>query len=921
VHEQAVVGRRPELAALAALLTRLPEGPAALLLTGSAGMGKTTVWREGVRIAEREGCLVLSARPTGAEARYSFAGLSDLLAPLGREHFPRLPAVQRRALDVALLRGEEDGARADARAVATGLLTLLRELAARQPVLVAVDDAQWLDSPTAAALRFALRRLAPAPVGVLATLRTDGLRAPALVDELESPRRTEVELEPLTVAAIHEIVRRELGRSLPRPTIVKVTAAIEGNPFYALEMARELVRLDRASTDGVLPIPDEARSLVGARVGRLPRRTRDALVVAACLSVPTTALVDEAALAPAEAAGVVRIEPDRRIRFAHPLLASAVYESVPTATRRAVHRELAVRLDDPEERARHLAFGSERVDDAVAGALEEASWIAYRRGAPGAAAELMELALGRAGDPGGAEPFGRLLAAAGFHFDTGDLARATGLAQRARAAASSDLERARALRLLGQLSGRRSGFAEALGLALEALEAARDDGPLRAGVELDVAFYATGLGDFAGARPHARAAVAAAGELGDDRALASPLAVRTMVEFLSGNGLAEQDLARAVDLEGPGDPAPVFMRPRFIRGLLLLWTGRLDESVAALDDVREGALDRGQESEAPLVFLYLVWACLWQGDLERAGRYAEESRETAQLLGDPVATALALSAAVLVHAHDGRVAEARAETAEALSLFDRLQWRAGMIWPLWGLGFLELSLGNVTAVDAALGPLAPLLAELGPTDPVLAVFLPDQIEALIELGRGDEARLLLDGFEERARTVDRPWALAAAARCRGLLGASGGDLQAALAHLDDALAQHDRVAMPLERARTLLVLGRVLRRSRKRQQARRALQEALAVFERTGTSLWAERARGELERLGLASSGEDDLTPTERRIAELAASGLSNREIADRAFVSVKTVEARLTRAYRKLGVRSRVQLADALAVRPHANA
>ncbi len=791
------------------------------------------------------------------------------------------------------------------------MLSLFRELSAAAPLLVAVDDAQWLDRATAAALRFALRRLDTAPVGVLATVRVDGARTETFADAAPAERFAEIGLTPLSVAAIHEIVLRRLGHALPRPTVVKVVAASGGNPFYALEIARELVRMGRTSGAGRLPIPDESRALVRARLGRLSQTTRQALLVASCLSIPTTALVDEEALAPAEAAGVVRIEPDGRIRFVHPLLAAAVYEAAPMARRRAVHRELARRLADPEERARHLAFGVEQPDDEVAGQLDGAAWTARGRGAP--AAELMELALGLTPEPAGAERARRLLSAAAFNFDAGDLARAQALLEQALGERPRGSQSAQALRLLGQLHSRRSSFADADELAVQALEAAGDDPSLQAAIELDLAFYRFSLGDLAGAEPHARAAVAQAEELEDDHALADSLAVLTMVEFLRGRGLAEGDLDRALALEDPRRAGPLVLRPRFIHGLVLLWTGWAQEALATLDAVRAETLEQGRESDVPLVFLYLVWACLWLGDLEQARRFAEESRETARLFDDRIANALTLSASALVHAHEGRTEAARAEAAQAISLFDQLQWQPGTIWARWALGFLELSLGNPAAVDAALGLLADQLAGLGPTDPVLGIFLPDEIEALIELGELVRAERLIELLERPGRTLDRPWALAVSARCTGLLHAARGDLEAALTSLDEALVHHDRAKMPFERARTLLALGRVLRRSRRRRQAREALTEALALFERSGTPLWASRAQDELRRLGLAASGHDRLTATERQIAELAAAGLTNREIAGRAFVTVKTVEARLTRVYRKLGIRSRPQLSRAL--------
>ena len=191
--------------------------------------------------------------------------------------------------------------------------------------------------------------------------------------------------------------------------------------------------------------------------------------------------------------------------------------------------------------------------------------------------------------------------------------------------------------------------------------------------------------------------------------------------------------------------------------------------------------------------------------------------------------------------------------------------------------------------------------------------LPEEIEALVELGRHDRAEPLIRWLEQRGKELDRAWALAAAGRCRGLLDASRGYTAGALAALERALAEHDRGAMPFERARTLLVLGRVQRRNGMRGEARATLGEALVAFERYGAPLWAERTRGELARLGGRVASPEKLTPTELRIAELAASGMANRAIAERVFLTTKAVESNLTHVYRKLDIRSRGGLARAL--------
>ncbi len=907
-----MVGRQVELEQLTASLERMRGGLHACVLAAPAGMGKTTLWRRGLELAREAGFAVLPTRPGEAEARLSYAGLSDLLGAVEPGCLDGLPAVQRRALEVAVLQRDAGDAGVDARAVATGLLSVLRDLAKSGPVLVAVDDAQWLDASTASALAYALRRLERCAVGVLASVRVDERVPPTFLDVLPADRLARPPLRPLSVASIHAIVRSELGWVPARPTLAKVVAASEGNPFHALEIARELDRMGTHSVAGRLPIPEESRALVRARLARLPRETRDALLAAACLSSPTTALVDEEALAAAEEAGVVRVDNDGRIRFAHPLLASGVYELAPAARRRATHRELAMRAADVEERARHLAFGTAAPDADVAATVEEAARRALGRGAPDAAAELMELALGLTPAAAEAERAGRLVFAAGVLFDTGDLVRAQKLLEQALDGTSDPQLRAVALRLLGQLHARRSSFADALESAATARAVAGPDGALAAEIELDLAFFCFNVGDFAVADGHARAAVELAEPVGDDGLLAAALAVRTVVRFLCGQGLAEPDLGRAMTLADPDRQSPLALRPRFVLGFLMLCTGRLDESLATLDNLRAATLERGRESDVPLLSLYMVWAAVWRGEIPRAVGLAEEALQAASLLDDRFADALALSASALAHAHGGNAEQARVDSTAAIRHCEQLGWWGGAIWAGWARAFLELSLGRPEAAHEAVRPLGEMLATVGPGEPALAMFLPDQVEALLELGRADEAEALLDPFEQRARELERGWALAASRRCRGLLHAARGDLDGALHALEEAIALHELSPMPLERARTLLVLGQVRRRRKERRLARLALEEASATFEALGAARWAERARADLARVATRRT-PTGLTATEERIGRLAAQGLTNRAIAERAFVSVNTVEANLTRAYRKLGITSRAQLAHAL--------
>jgi DNA-binding CsgD family transcriptional regulator len=476
----------------------------------------------------------------------------------------------------------------------------------------------------------------------------------------------------------------------------------------------------------------------------------------------------------------------------------------------------------------------------------------------------------------------------------------------------SDALRVQALKLLTQLLGRRNDSTRASELATQALALAGDDEQLQAAMELELTYFNAGLGNALAAAGHAQAAVKHAQAAGDDAALAQGLGCLTMLNFIAGRGLDAVQFGRVLALEDPVD-APLVLRPRYFDAVMHLWIGDLDGCLQRFGQLHDETLERGQEGALPMLLLYMVQAQLWKGDLAEAGRLAEEAAEAAALLDDSTTSAVALGAAALVHAYDGNSELAHREALEGLALFERLQWRAGAIWPMWALGLLELSRGEPAAVDRVLGPLSAQVVAIGAGDPSFFVFVPDEIEALVALGELDRAQGYLEPFQRAAVDLDRAWAIAVAERCRGAIAGARGEPQAAFAAFDRALAAHALAGMPFERARTLLVAGMTYRRFKRRGMARELLEEALSVFERLGTPLWAENVRGELARVGGPGGDRDALTETERRLAELAAGGLSNQEVAERAFVTVKTVEANLTRVYRKLGVRSRVALANAL--------
>jgi DNA-binding CsgD family transcriptional regulator len=904
-----VIGRDSELVAVEAFLSG-SAGSAVLALEGEAGIGKTTIWLDGLRRARERDAVVLVTRPAKTEASLSFVGLVDLFSRVPAQVQARLPEPQRVALAGALLQAPVPARGIDEAALCAAVLSVLRLLASGPAqVVVAVDDAQWLDSPTERTLAFAARRLDMERVQFLVAVRVAGTSLPSFDQAVDPPRRRTLRLGPLSLPRLGELIQHRTGLSPSRPTLVQVAQLSGGNPFFALEIASQLG--SRGTRGDRLSVPPNVTRPIEERLERLPRATRQALLVAAALAEPTVELVDRQALAAAEDGGIVTVDRGR-VRFTHPLLASAVYGLAAPSQLRRLHRDLAGRVSSPEERARHLALSTQGCDEEIARELTAAATFVASRGAPAAAAGLVELAQGLTPMLAVQARSERLVAAARYWSDSGDLSRAQSSLEEALGGMPPGPARARALQLLSQLHGRRSSFTEAIRLALDALQEAGDDQALRAAVGLDLAYCSASMGDFGGAQLHAKDAARAAESCGDTEVLANVLGVMTICQFLGGGGLDRQRMDRALALEDLTRPGTFVVRPSYLHGNLLLWMGQPAEALVVHETLRVRLLERGEESALPMLTLYMVWSCLWLGDLERAARLADEARDAAVLLGDAAAKGIAQAALALVSAYQGRATPARAAAGEALSIFRRLDWQLGMIWALWALGLTELSSGRPEAVDAALGSFAEGIARSG-GDVIVGLFLPDEIEALVELGQFARAEALTCWLEDGGKRFDRPWALAVASRCRGLLHAAAGRHPDALKALGEALAQHDRIELPFERARSMLVLGRVLRRAGKRTQAKYWLSAALRSFDQLGTPLWSARARSELARLGTRVSSPDMLTPTEARVAELAARGLSNRQVAELAFLSVKTVEANLTRIYRKLGLSSRAQLAHQL--------
>jgi DNA-binding CsgD family transcriptional regulator len=908
----ALVGRSAETRSIAALLNSAAGESAALILEGEAGIGKTTLWLDALQRARKQGLRVLAARTSPAESVLAYAALADLLAEVDHDLWSDLPATQRHGLAAALLSDHESAAPAvDQRAVGAAFLAVLDRLATESPVLVAIDDLQWLDGSSAAAVAFAARRIS-SRAAWLCTARSDTASVSSGWVQLGRPDAVRrIRLAPLTIGELHDVLIAQLASPIPRPRLLRIHQISGGNPFYAVELAREI---DQLGSGAELKLPDSLSDLTHSRISRIGKGADDALLAIASLADPTIRAVAQAIditpqrliamLCEAETQKIVAIG-GRRVRFTHPLLAHAVYLRATPHRRRTMHRRLAEVVTEPELCARHLALADPVGEPETLDALDSAADIARGRGAPGAAAELLELAINLGGATGH-----RRIRLAQCLFDSGDPRRAREALEAAIADLPPGSQRAEALQQLAMVRLYDDSFRDAAELCQLALTDTVDDSAQRVIVMTTLAFAQLNTGRPDVALQTAEQAVAAAERLDLPEPLSRALGMRAIMRFMNGDGVAANDLQRAAALENHDATVPVALRPSVQRALLLGWTGELVSARKTLAEIEQRCAAAGEEGEMMFLAFQSVLFDIWLGDLRRAADIAHKALERARQIGGEAALFLASSVEAAVAAYQGRVEDARRFLEGALAAGVGSGYILMMAWAVSIQAFLELSLGRHAQALAAIEPLLPTL-QIAPryTEIIGATFVPDAAEAMIKVGRLDEAEGLVQPLELNGARLDRAWMLAVGARCRAMLSAAHGDVAAGVAHGHRALAHHDRIEMPFERARTLLVLGRLERRLRHWRPATAALSEALTIFQAVGAPLWAAQVQAELDRGSSGRTGTSGLTPTERRVAELAAGGMNNRDIAGELFIAPKTIEVNLSRIYRKLGIHSRIEL------------
>lgn len=913
-----LVGRDDELRRIDGFLDEAAERSRVLVLSGEPGIGKTRLLQAGVERALARGASVVRARPSEAERRVAFAALGDLFA--GRhDEIGALPAPQRRALRAALLLEDASGEPPEERAIAVASLELLRRFSAGKPIVLAIDDLQWLDPPTASVLQFVFRRLEAEPVGVIATVRVGdrGVVAAFRQDE-------EIDVGPLSADAVIRLLHDRLGNRLRLPALRRLESASGGNPFYALELAAEVLRSGgELEPDASVRIPARLREAVTARLTRLSETGRRAALVVAALAHPTMSLAaacgaDAAAVAEAVEAGILALEGEV-LRFAHPLLASTLYESAPIEERRELHRALAEVVTSGEERARHLAEAAEVPDEAVAAELDAAAASLAARGAADAAARLTARALELTPIDAHAAGYRRRLRFARYVSVAGDPLRAEAQLELQLREAESGLERAEIELELGKSRLQTHGTAAARDhyrRALSELEPFPDELRLRADALLGTAHAE--LADLSVRSDAHVLALELAEAIGEPELLSRALAVHGATMFLFGRLPADGYWQRTLAIERETG-ARHYAGPSYIYALVRKSRGDMAGAAALYGAVAQSMRERG-DPELPILLLELGDSARVSGDLEEASRHIDEAAQLSLLTAREWLVPECRAAQARLALLRGQFEHGRELAADALRLLGQatssdqrsmdptIEAVAHTV-----LARIELYSGRPQAGHEGFCEALTVLRRLD-VAPTLAEMACEDALALVALGRLDDARTAVGDAEQLAERLGMRVFAPLILRARAAIFAAGGELETAVEHLERAVASSSFAEWPYEFGRTLLMLGTVQRRARRTREARATLQRALEVLDGIGAEHWSEQTRAELARIGGRPRTSAGLTTTEQRVADAVAAGQSNAEVARALFMSPKTVEWNLSKIYKKLQVRSRTELAAKLA-------
>ena len=898
-----LVGRDTEQQAIDGLLDGARvERSAVLVLRGEPGIGKSALLEYAAGAAE--GMRLLRCVGIEAEHELPFAGVHQLV----RAHVglvDRLPAPQAAALRSAL--GLSFDGVQDRFLVSLGVLSLLAEVCDEGPVLCLVDDAQWLDRPSAEALVFAARRFQAEPIAMLFAARDGDPR------RFDAPGLDELALEPLGQEDAHALLATRVEDAAPADVVETLVTTARGNPLALLELPAALSTEQLAGVEPILgppPVRGAVEAAFGDRVAALPEGSRLTLLVAALDEGSDVDTVERAAgrlggstadLEPAERAGLVRV--DGEVAFRHPLVRSAVYRRATRAERRAAHEALAAVLSDPVRGTWHRALVADRADEALAAELDAAAGQAVGRGAHASAAAAFERAAELTEIP--ARKGRRLRCAAQAGFGAGRLDAALAIAERAQPLIRDPVDAAELDLMRLRVATSRGSPSEAYPLLVGAMPTITEIQPDRAVLLAIAMVIVSSMAGWPerGIADAAEAITRIDSDGGPYRFMSAFVAGATALldgeTAVAGRLLAEAN-AIADDVEGEGLLS--------MHGLTNIYVGDLARAREAFDRHVAQARAAGLIADFTGVSPLSAHVDVWERRAAAAEATISEGLTLTRQLAFQNQETLLLAELARVDALRGREAACREHASEALrrALANGLNPATNIA--RLALAELELGLGRTREALEHLDALHPT-----PFPPVAFLATPDVVDAAVRRGEPDRAAAAFDRLEAWAPVSPSPMVHGMVARCRGVLA---DDIDEAEHAFRAALDLQASGATPFERARTQLAYGERLRRERRKTDARTQLRDALGTFEGLGAELWAERARGELRATGETArrrdaSTVDDLTPQELRIAQLVGAGASNREVGAQLFVSPKTVEYHLRKVFLKLGVASRVELAN----------
>ncbi|HEX8004954.1 MAG TPA: AAA family ATPase [Trebonia sp.] len=901
LHRQAVrlLGRERECAVIDAMLAGAREGAGgALVVRGEPGIGKSALL--GYAMQGAAPMMVLSSGGVQDESDLAFAGLHELLRPVF-SYLGELPGTQSQALAGAL--GLAPSAHADRLLISAAVLGLLAAAAEDHSVLCVVDDAHWVDRPSAEALVFTARRLRAERLAILFGAREGE------VSQFEAAGLAELTLLGLDQESAAGVLAAQAQDAAPSVR-ERLLSEAGGNPLALVELAGGL---SEEQLHGLVPLPEampltpRLEGVFRQRIGQLPRTTQTALLIAAVDNTGDLAAVLRAmaglqlpaeALDPAESAGLIGTA-GATVTFRHPLVRSALSQAATLSQRQRVHTALADALtgeENTDRRVWHQAMATLTGDEEVAAALEASARRAQLRAGHASAATAFLRAAELSTDD--TRRVRRITAAAQAAWDAGQPDRAR--AAIARALPSADREtRGQLLHLSGVIEARTGSRQDACTRLLEAVELTSDPS-LRLEIMSEASQATVFSGDLVTAIGLGDRAADVPARTARDRLMV--VQIRSFAKVLAGEHEQAQSL-----LADALDQAEALDEPR-----ALLWASKAASTVWGLgcglpyaSRAVEAARRQGLLSLLPVALEQLALELISTSSFDRAYAAAEEGYRLSVDIGHGGGWHLANMA--LVEALWGRETEARRHAEEALALGQRTAATLLSGITEHALGFIELTLGRPeSAADRMLALTDTSRPEFNPV--VALPALPDAVEAATRAGRQEEAsqRLeMLRGWVAAAPTKAR---LALVARCEALLGERDPDEA-----FGDAIRYASAVS-PADRARTELLYGEWLRRQRRRTDARVHLRAALEAFRQLGALPWEQRAEAELRATGETVrkrnvSEAEQLTPQELQIAGLVTEGLTNKEIAAQLYLSPRTIDYHLRKVFTKLGIGSRADL------------